>query len=176
MFIAKCNQFLTCFSSGNIFFVVTLLFVGCWIICLLGILLGMRIAIQNVVMKIGIALYKERVSPVFDTAVAVLKVEIKGEQIISREEINIDYQEPVKRIEKLKENDIQLLICGAVSELFLNLFDVLNLQVCPFVAGDIEEVIKVYMEDKKKLETHFAMPGCCGRRKRRRGSWHKRRN
>lgn len=117
-------------------------------------------------MKIGVTRYQGRVSPVFDSSTFILKLEIKDNKEIKREEFNIDFSEPNKRIERLKEKEIEVLICGAVSEYLLHLLERANILVYPFVAGEVNEVIKAFIHDKGFLTTNFSMPGCCGRRRR----------
>ncbi len=74
-----------------------------------------------------------------------------------------------RRLIRLAELDVGTLVCGAISRPLHEMVAAHGIEVIPFVAGDLSEVIQAWLGDKLEHDT-FAMPGCCGRgRDRRRG-------
>ena len=119
-------------------------------------------------MKVGIPTWQGRVSPVFDTASRLLIADLEDGKEISRTEESIDEPFLPSRANRLLELGIDTLICGAVSRPMMALISGANIQLIPFISGEVEEVLCAYLSDCL-TETRFAMPGCCARRRRRKG-------
>jgi predicted Fe-Mo cluster-binding NifX family protein len=123
------------------------------------------------VMKIAIPIWEDKVSPVFDTALRLLLVEVKDNQVASRLAYHIGEEDLSWKCHRIKELDPDVIICGAVSHLFLNMLKGVGLAVIQHVAGMTEEIIDAYIRDDI-YNTRFLMPGCkrqgygCGGRKR----------
>jgi predicted Fe-Mo cluster-binding NifX family protein len=75
--------------------------------------------------------------------------------------------EPMSRIQMLREHNVQVLICGAISGLQASIIRAAEIELIPFVAGETQEILAAYMQGKLVSE-RFAMPGCSGRHRRRR--------
>lgn len=109
-------------------------------------------------MKIAITVWGNRISPVFDAASTLLLVEIDGNDVASRD---IRLCQPSRHdsfVALLKDNDVQLLICGAICEPAVKRLEATGLEVVPFLAGEVEQLIESCLEGQDFTE--FAMPGC----------------
>jgi predicted Fe-Mo cluster-binding NifX family protein len=74
----------------------------------------------------------------------------------------------LERLKVLRQNGVNTLICGALSSELLHVAVHHGLKVISGVAGEIDEVLKAYRENRLG-EPEFWLPGCQGPRRYRRG-------
>jgi predicted Fe-Mo cluster-binding NifX family protein len=118
-------------------------------------------------MKTAFAHWDNRIAPVFDTARHIHIVETESGQIVSRKQTTLSEDLPVQKTLRLVELGISTLVCGAISKPMHGLVAAYGIQVVPFVAGDLSEVIRAWLSGNLERDA-FAMPGCSGRGRRRR--------
>ncbi len=111
-------------------------------------------------MKVAFSTWKKRVSPVFDVSgeICLLDIEPGGK-------INKVYKTLPRGLDRciwLAREDVDVLVCGAISNHLQTRLEWMKIRVFPFITGDIEQVIKAWTGDSFKIE-NFAMPGCCCR-------------
>jgi predicted Fe-Mo cluster-binding NifX family protein len=119
-------------------------------------------------MKAAFAHWDHRIAPVFDTARRIHVAETESGRIVAeREEVLADDM-PVRKALRLAELGVGTLVCGAISTSLRAIVASYGILVIPFVAGDLSEVIQAWLGGC--LEGgDFAMPGCWGRGRGRRG-------
>jgi len=122
-------------------------------------------------MRIAVTIWNNRISPVFDVAQNLLMINLdKGEET-ARHNISLAGLSPPSKIETLKKNNVEMVLCGAISESFLRLLTTSGIRVEPWISGNIEEVIQAMLQNKLS-DPCYRMPGCYrfrGRGKRHRG-------
>ncbi len=118
-------------------------------------------------MKVAFTVLGDRIAPVFDVAQNLLVLELDAERIVSESEAGLSGDMPVQKSLSLKELGINIVVCGAISRPMQAMVSAYGVRVIPYIAGEIEEVKKAWLENS--LESgKFAMPGFCGRGRRRR--------
>ena len=110
-------------------------------------------------MKVALTVWENRVSPVFDCAQRLLIVDINKRSETGRQLEPFHWQSPYSRASRLSALGVEVLICGAVSEQFANIIDTCGVRMIPFVAGNVDEVLDAYLENRLDDEK-FLMPGC----------------
>jgi len=110
-------------------------------------------------MKIAIPIWEDRISPVFDTALRLLVVEVEGKKEASRFVYYIGDEDLTRRCQHIRTLDVDLLICGAVSHPFLHMLLASGLEVIQQISGRAEEVLEAYLKGKID-NARFLMPGC----------------
>jgi predicted Fe-Mo cluster-binding NifX family protein len=113
-------------------------------------------------MKIALSIFKNSISTVFDAADHLLILEADGTNGQKRTTVKIGSADPANRMAQLKDQGINVLICGAISRPLQASIASLGIAVHPFVRGQVEEVIAAYQNGSLNHEV-FAMPGCRGR-------------
>jgi len=108
---------------------------------------------------VAFTVWKNRISPLFDCARILLIVEIAHRTETSRHFESFHYESPFSRAAKLSDLGIEILICGAVSNLFADLVETYGIRIIPFVAGDVNEVLDAYLTGGL-WDPMFRMPGC----------------
>lgn len=118
-------------------------------------------------MKVAFATWDNRIAPVFDVARQIHLIEAESGRILTEtQEVLPDDMLPQKAL-RLAEMGVGTLVCGAISRPLHKMVIAYGIQVIPFVAGDLKEVIQAWMAGTP-LSVAFAMPGCCGEGHRRR--------
>ena len=117
-------------------------------------------------MKIGITVWKNRISPLFDSAQMLLIAEIKNGTITGKhyEPFHLDF--PSSKAIRICNLGVRVVICGAVSHFLANMIEAYGIRIIPFVAGDVNKVIDAYLKGNLPA-MKFQMPGCGIRRRRR---------
>ena len=115
-------------------------------------------------MRVAITVWQDRISPVFDQSQWLHIFDVNGEQVdLHREYIG---GPPFGKVERLKELAVDILICGAVTRpLHIDLV-ASDIDVFPFVCGNVNAVLDVFLK-QNKIDSRFVMPGY-GRRARKR--------
>ena len=95
-------------------------------------------------MKVGITVWGKRISPVFDAALTLLIVDIEGDRVVSRQFLSCRQGGADELIRLLVEAEVQVLICGAISREPAGLIEVRGIQLVPFIAGRVDNVLEMY--------------------------------
>jgi predicted Fe-Mo cluster-binding NifX family protein len=120
-------------------------------------------------MKVAFAHWDQRIAPVFDTARQVRVVEAASGEIIRETEEPLVGDPGAHAALRLAQLGVDALVCGAVSKTLHNLVASYGIQVIPFVAGNLREVIGAWLDGTLGSDT-YVMPGCFGRGRGHRGS------
>ena len=118
-------------------------------------------------MRVCIPTWGGRVSPVFDVAKRVLLVDAEDGTEVSREETGIPDAQPARRVGRLAELGVNMLICGAISAPLEAMLLSAGVHVVAHACGPVEEVLRAFLAGRL-ADGAFLMPGCCGQRRRAR--------
>ena len=110
-------------------------------------------------MKIAIPIWNDCVSSVFDFAGKLLLVEMEDGKEINRSEALLKSQSLSQRVGQLKNLEVDVLVCGAISRALANMVTASGIQVLPYVTGSIDDVLQAYLTGQL-VKPEFSMPGC----------------
>jgi len=116
-------------------------------------------------MKTAFACLDKRIAPVFDTARQFHVVASESGQIVSETKELMANDQPLPKTLRLAELGVGTIVCGAISRPQQAIVAAYGIQVIPFVAGDLKEVIQAWLKDGLSGNA-FAMPGCYRRARR----------
>ncbi len=116
-------------------------------------------------MKTALTIWGKRISPVFDSAHKLLIAEIENSKVINKQYKKFNPEKPSSLTNLLTKLYVEVLICGAISEVPANIIEVGGIKLIPFIAGYADEVLKSYARGKQNIPA-FLMPGC-GRKRHR---------
>ncbi|SHO54940.1 NifB/NifX family molybdenum-iron cluster-binding protein [Vibrio quintilis] len=121
-------------------------------------------------MKAAFTIWNDRISPVFDVAGYVLLLEVHHQNEISaRDVVALPQGAAIDKLTFLCNQEVNVLVCGAISQPLLHAIEVCGIQVYPFCAGDIHEVIPAWLNGELE-QVRFMMPGCRRKLRHRRGN------
>ncbi len=106
------------------------------------------------------ATWNGRIAPVFDVTRHLYLVEREEAQIIRESEAPLHGESAAQLALTLVDLKVNVLICGAISQPLQAMVTAYGIEVIPFVAGALREVIEAWMQGKLLLRGTFAMPGC----------------
>jgi predicted Fe-Mo cluster-binding NifX family protein len=116
--------------------------------------------------RIGLTVWENRISPLFDSARMLLVVEIEKGVVVNKRYAPLDSEPLFSRITALSKLGVRVLLCGAVSEFFANTIEAQGIRIIPFITGDVDRVLSAYLTGQLPMGS-FQMPGCSARRRRR---------
>lgn len=122
-------------------------------------------------MKVGVTIWEDRISPVFDAARILMVVEIEECRQVSRQLLPCRPSRLAEFLGLLEELGVQELICGAISNGPAGELEAREIGLIPFIAGMVEPVLKEYTVGHS-IES-FRMPGCCGNNRCGRIDWYR---
>jgi predicted Fe-Mo cluster-binding NifX family protein len=118
-------------------------------------------------MKVALAVWNGRISPVFDVSRQLLIIEVKGGRAVDRIFVHFSSDHPLHKVRRLLDMEVDTLLCGAVSRQMAAALEANGIQRFVFIAGDVEQVIAAYLKGALP-SAEMSMPGCGFRRNRRR--------
>ncbi|MBF0102324.1 MAG: hypothetical protein HQK77_15590 [Desulfobacterales bacterium] len=117
-------------------------------------------------MKLSIPYWQNRISPVFDVSNSLCLIEIDSGREVKRENIVLTRPDPFGRAQELSNLGIDVLLCGAVSQVLETALICSGIRVISFICGDMEEVICAFLHGQIS-DKRFLMPGCCEKHHRK---------
>ncbi len=109
-------------------------------------------------MKTAIAVYNNRIAPVFDVARRVIIVESDTATGARPTTVLLPGDQPLQKVRQLSALGAESLVCGAISRAFQAALTAGGIRVIPFIAGDVQEVIDAWRDKLFEVDA-FAMPG-----------------
>lgn len=119
-------------------------------------------------MRVALTTWNGRVSPVLDVARQVLVLEVEGGHVIARRQEALPGTDPLAQAGRLAALAPEMLICGAISQPMASLLAGTRMNVIPFTAGDVEQVLGAWLLGTLPNPA-LCMPGCGGPRRCRCG-------
>jgi predicted Fe-Mo cluster-binding NifX family protein len=124
-------------------------------------------------MKIALSVWKDSISTVFDAADQLMIVDPASDKPMSRRTYHFLASDRINRAVEMKEQGIDVLICGAISRPMETSIVSQGIKLYPFVRGTVDEIVNAYRENRLN-QAMFFLPGCrragagnqCGQRRR----------
>ena len=120
-------------------------------------------------MCIALATFGDKIASLFESSDQFVIFRSAPYKIDDSETIPIKNNSPNELINLLKQHDVKIIICGAISGCMRRLLDANKIQVIPWITGDVKSVIDALLFNRLNTPS-FVMPGC--RAKRRQGRGH----
>ena len=97
---------------------------------------------------IALSVSGNRISPRLDCAGKLLLVHANDSKIKTKEHLNLSCEDPLNNINVLTQLKPDVLICGGLTELYSNKLKNSKIKVIPWVQGDIEKILSLYMDGR----------------------------
>jgi len=121
-------------------------------------------------MRLALAVWNGRISPVFDASRRIEVLDVENERVVSRQMHEIATDDPFAKAARLADLGVETLVCGAVSRPLAAVLASQGIRMIPFVAGETEEVLAAFLAGNLPA-AGMTMPGCGGRRAGFHGGW-----
>lgn len=110
-------------------------------------------------MKLAIAIWNSRISPVFDVSRKVRLVEVNNGSVVSAGDQSLPEEDPDLKLRRLAALGADTLICGAISTKVREMALARGFTLIPFVAGEADSVIEAWLTGTLD-QAVYRMPGC----------------
>jgi len=110
-------------------------------------------------MKLAMPVCDNCVSTVLDFSDCLLVVDFESGAIENRYRVDFEGNTIMERVARLKELNIQVLLCGAVSRPLERMIRASGIDIIPFLKGKADDVLTAYFSGHL-LEPGFMLPGC----------------
>ncbi|MBN2445350.1 MAG: NifB/NifX family molybdenum-iron cluster-binding protein [Phycisphaerae bacterium] len=118
-------------------------------------------------MRVALPTWNDRISPVLDVATRLLVLDVVDGSEADRREVLLQGADVHGRARQILESQVDVLVCGAASMPLLAMLSEGGIKVISHRCGVVDEIVAALLAGEL-TEDAFAMPGCCGRRQRRR--------
>lgn len=117
-------------------------------------------------MKVALPVWNHRISPVFDAAQQLHVVTLDEGNEIDRTKYELKEIDLLDRANRLHQLDVQVLLCGAISQPLESAIQNKGIHVISHLCGFVDEILQAFLMDQIS-HPRFLMPGCCGKRRHR---------
>ena len=95
---------------------------------------------------IALSVFGDRISSRLDVAEKVMIVKVENNSIKTKEVHFLDSLDTLKKLDALVQLNPDILICGGITDLCKKKLSNNKIKVIPWVQGDNEHVLKLYLE------------------------------
>ena len=110
----------------------------------------------------ALTIWENRISPVFDSSHTILVAQIENNKIASRHLEPFNPSLPSHLADRLDAIGVDILICGAISQLPADIIEAMGIKLIPFITGNTDEVLENLVKNQPIVPL-FLMPGCRSR-------------
>ncbi len=110
-------------------------------------------------MRVAMTIWQGHVSPVFDVCRQAVVLTVQRGRVVSESTRPVRQPDPRKKIRRLLELGVEVLICGAISTELTQELVASGVCVISFVAGETERVFDAWFRGNLP-SPEFTMPGC----------------
>jgi predicted Fe-Mo cluster-binding NifX family protein len=110
-------------------------------------------------MKIAITTWNERISPVYDSSGTLLVYLIDNRVVTAKAYLPFPSTSIEEKAAFLVSHNIDILICGAITNTAKEKLHRHNIEVYSFIAGSTDDVVRGWRNGRLN-NSCFAMPGC----------------
>ena len=114
-------------------------------------------------MRLAIAIWNSRISPVFDVSRKIRLLEIIDGSVVSASDQSLPEEDPDSKLNRLAALGADTLICGAISRKVREMVLARGFTLIPFVAGEVASVTEAWLNGTLN-QAVYRMPGCRVRR------------
>jgi predicted Fe-Mo cluster-binding NifX family protein len=108
--------------------------------------------------RIAATVWGARISPLFEVSERALLLTVENGRPIERSEVALPSGGWEAKLGFLRGLGVDTVLCGAMSRTVAERADALRLRVVSFLAGEIEEVLDAYLQDRLPSK-RLTMPG-----------------
>ncbi|MBI4763292.1 MAG: hypothetical protein HY787_01630 [Deltaproteobacteria bacterium] len=105
-------------------------------------------------MKVAIPIFLNRISPRLDCARKLLILEVEKDRLVNKRELDISQWPPDEKVIYLNKMGISQLICGGIRLEDRSGLHRFGIQVASPLYGEVETIIKEYLNGKLNVPCH----------------------
>ncbi len=95
--------------------------------------------------RVAIPRFGESVAPCFEHTSTITIFSIHRKRIVSQEDFVFNSREGLDRVRLLRDQDVDVLICGGMQEVFETMLAARGIQVYSWVSGNVDELLESFL-------------------------------
>ena len=99
-------------------------------------------------MKVAIPRFGEDVAPCFEYSATVAIFTIVDDVVTAQTDFTLQSQRSFDRLRLLKDQEVEVLICGGIQDRFEELIRANGIRVISWVSGEVEELLNRFLEGR----------------------------
>ena len=103
----------------------------------------------------ALTIWENRISPVFDSSHTLLVAQIENNKIANRHLEPFNPSLPSHFADRLNAIGVEVLICGAISQLPADIIEAIGIKLVPFITGYTDEILENL--EKNKAIVNYGM-------------------
>ncbi len=96
-------------------------------------------------MKIAVPRFGDEVAPCFDYSVNIVVFTIQKDEIVEEKEYTLSSQWAVDRIRLLRDQRVDVLICGGIQDRFEDMVRANDIKVISWVSGEAKDLVRRFL-------------------------------
>ncbi len=104
-------------------------------------------------MKIAIPRFSDDIAPCFEHTAMISLFTIKGNTVVHQVDFPLRSRDPLDRVRLLRDQEVELVICGGVQNVYENLLRASGIDVVSWVTGTVDGLLKDYLEGRLALQS-----------------------
>lgn len=104
-------------------------------------------------MRVAIPRFGENVAPCFEYSATIAIFVLRGKRIEEQRDFSLQSTRSFDRLRLLKDQEVDVLICGGIQDRFEDLVKANEIQVISWVSGDVETLLQLFLEGRLKSGT-----------------------
>ena len=109
-------------------------------------------------LRVAIPIFRSRVSPIFDSCVRALLLDIEEGKVVQEKDIYLNKLSLSQRFKLLRQAGATIVVCGHISDPFYDMLSEANIKVINGIAGTVDEVVEAFISDRLD-DRVFHLPG-----------------
>jgi predicted Fe-Mo cluster-binding NifX family protein len=97
------------------------------------------------VLKVAIPRYGETVAPCFEYSATIAIFSIKNKKIVDQVDFSLQSQDVLDRLRLLKDQEVDVLICGGIQDRFEELVQASKIQTISWISGTVEVLLEQFI-------------------------------
>lgn len=97
---------------------------------------------------IAITIFENRISSRLDYAENILLLTVKNGKIIKKEQLIFNQVDPIRKINRLIELGVNVLICGGLTNICKEKLERSQINVIPWLSGNSTKILERYLAGK----------------------------
>lgn len=95
--------------------------------------------------KVAMPIFGKSVAPCFEYSATIIIFTTKDKQVMHQTRFTLQSQQSLDRVRLLRDQNVNILICGGIQDRFEDLITASGIQVIPWVSGTAENLIDCFI-------------------------------
>jgi len=96
-------------------------------------------------LKVALPRFGESVAPCFEHTATICIFVVEGSRVGEQTDFKLTSREPLDRVRLLKDQRVDVLICGGMQDRFQAMVEGLGIRVISWVSGDVDALLERFI-------------------------------